>query len=406
MRCSGDIGLLKDGKLYYVERKDNRIKLFGQFVDLEVIEVVVEALPGVRAAVCAASKTNMTTKHSYLILFVSISGEFVEEDFRQRIFTKLREKLPAYFVPHRVVFASSIPLTMHGKKDRSEVQSLADRSFAGDDHLQVQSSLEQTCLGIMKNALKAGSENASVYDTSRSFIENGGNSVMAVFVENEIRNYIRANETGVNSFEKVKLLVLFDYILSKDLESLVEYVKQELGKIAIEPISIDNEEILERGSLNSECSHVSETRSENDRYDDSDKGFVSSPKRFKEDEISCSSLNCYCSVSRGNRTTLCRPCAREGRELSCFECGMKPSCCSTGINLGIMWKINTHKCVDASPLVVCCGEHCVAYIGSHSHRFLAIKLDDGRILWDTKLGDRVESSACLSRDGQKIIVGW
>ena len=47
----------------------------------------------------------------------------------------------------------------------------------------------------------------------------------------------------------------------------------------------------------------------------------------------------------------------------------------------------------------------VVYFGSHSHLFLAVELMSGRVLWRTKLGDRVESSACSSVCGEYIIVG-
>jgi len=45
------------------------------------------------------------------------------------------------------------------------------------------------------------------------------------------------------------------------------------------------------------------------------------------------------------------------------------------------------------------------YIGSHSHRFLALSLDSGVALWDITLGGRIESSAALSHCQQFLIVG-
>ena len=45
------------------------------------------------------------------------------------------------------------------------------------------------------------------------------------------------------------------------------------------------------------------------------------------------------------------------------------------------------------------------YIGSHSHRFVAVDLASGDGVWDVLLQDRVESSACLSHCGLYLIVG-
>ncbi|XP_041461888.1 beta-alanine-activating enzyme-like isoform X2 [Lytechinus variegatus] len=69
------------------------------------------------------------------------------------------------------------------------------------------------------------------------------------------------------------------------------------------------------------------------------------------------------------------------------------------------WRVDTGKCVDASPLVVCSSSSQTVYIGSHSHLFIAITMETGNVLWRTELGDRVESSACLSACGRFVIVG-
>ena len=105
----------------------------------------------------------------------------------------------------------------------------------------------------------------------------------------------------------------------------------------------------------------------------------------------------------------------------------------------ILWKFNTGKCVDASPLLVrriksheVCGtrkinflcslgdsqeaekikttraashEEVVVYVGSHSHLFVAVELATGREVWRAELEDRVESSACVSVCGDFIAVG-
>ena len=110
-----------------------------------------------------------------------------------------------------------------------------------------------------------------------------------------------------------------------------------------------------------------------------------------------------------------------------------------------VWKVGTHKCVDASPLLVV-NRHkdaitmttgavimntdtitmetsdivmetgtnstiamdmseAVVYVGSHSHLFMALEWLTGRVLWGVELGGRVESSATVSACGQFVIVG-
>ncbi|XP_062431596.1 beta-alanine-activating enzyme isoform X4 [Rhea pennata] len=78
------------------------------------------------------------------------------------------------------------------------------------------------------------------------------------------------------------------------------------------------------------------------------------------------------------------------------------------LTLCIRWKSNTRRCVDASPLVVIPFTDEVSasvYVGSHSHTVQAIDLDLGEIKWERNLGDRIESSACVSKCGNFIVVG-
>ncbi|XP_022797527.1 acyl-CoA synthetase family member 4-like, partial [Stylophora pistillata] len=77
------------------------------------------------------------------------------------------------------------------------------------------------------------------------------------------------------------------------------------------------------------------------------------------------------------------------------------------VSVSCQWRTCLYKCIDASPLVVHApgrseGE---VFIGSHSHVFMCIRLSDGKVLWESRLGDRIESSAALSLCGRYVIVG-
>ncbi|XP_052635964.1 beta-alanine-activating enzyme isoform X2 [Harpia harpyja] len=111
----------------------------------------------------------------------------------------------------------------------------------------------------------------------------------------------------------------------------------------------------------------------------------------------------------------------ENRILTVTNKANKTNCCSVQqipaecshvttaeLALCIRWKSNTRKCVDASPLVVIPSKEEVSasvYVGSHSHAMQAIDLDLGEIKWEKNLGDRIESSACISKCGNFIVVG-
>lgn len=78
------------------------------------------------------------------------------------------------------------------------------------------------------------------------------------------------------------------------------------------------------------------------------------------------------------------------------------------VALCVRWRSNTRKCVDASPLVIIPAKEEVSasvYVGSHSHAMQAIDLELGEIKWEKTLEDRIESSACVSKCGNFIVVG-
>ena len=71
------------------------------------------------------------------------------------------------------------------------------------------------------------------------------------------------------------------------------------------------------------------------------------------------------------------------------------------------WRTSLYKCIDASPLVVFSPQRTdgEVFIGSHGHVFMCVRLSDGEVLWETRVEDRIESSAVLSNEGTNVIVG-
>ena len=161
--------------------------------------------------------------------------------------------------------------------------------------------------------------------------------------------------------------------------------------------------------------------------------------------------NCFCSVRRGNQWTVCSVCkystlhttghqtdqtsvqsscekevsTQKGnilrQSLGPQEDGKSPGTCVVRQEMGTVddtgeefkftiscqWRTCLYKCIDASPLVVFSqgtaeGE---VFIGSHGHVFMCIRLSDGKVLWESSVGDRIESSAAVSICGRYVIVG-
>ena len=44
-------------------------------------------------------------------------------------------------------------------------------------------------------------------------------------------------------------------------------------------------------------------------------------------------------------------------------------------------------------------------IGSHSHKFMSIRLQDGVVIWSTTVGGRIEATAAVSSQHGVVFVG-
>lgn len=75
------------------------------------------------------------------------------------------------------------------------------------------------------------------------------------------------------------------------------------------------------------------------------------------------------------------------------------------LGLRVLWSSDTGRCVDASPVLLVGPDRTTVFIGSHSHRLQALDLSNGEVIWERILGDRLESSAAISKCGSLVAVG-
>ncbi len=77
------------------------------------------------------------------------------------------------------------------------------------------------------------------------------------------------------------------------------------------------------------------------------------------------------------------------------------------VALDLKWKFDTQKCIDATVLFVKSDtyEDGLLFIGSHSGYFYCINARFGTSVWTFNAGERIESSACLSKCGNFIVFG-
>ncbi|WP_313249326.1 non-ribosomal peptide synthetase/type I polyketide synthase [Stenotrophomonas indicatrix] len=177
---TGDLGRwLTNGKLAYLGRNDNQIKLRGFRVELGEIESCLLACEGIMEAVVLAKGED---SGRYLVAYaVHEDGVPAEAGgLRAAIKRQLSDVLPHYMVPESYVFLAQLPLTGNGKLDRDALDhhAVARPSFAYQaPRSDTERQLSQIWEGVM------GGGDVGIH---ADFFELGGQSLIAIRVINEI----------------------------------------------------------------------------------------------------------------------------------------------------------------------------------------------------------------------------
>ena len=111
---TGDLARYNDrGEIVYLGRRDFQIKHMGNRIELGEIETAASSLPGVERCCCLYD-----TKRSRIVLFYAGGGE------KAAVKTALKQALPEYMVPAKLVPLDAMPLNMNDKIDRARLMTM------------------------------------------------------------------------------------------------------------------------------------------------------------------------------------------------------------------------------------------------------------------------------------------
>ncbi|MGO2037128.1 MAG: amino acid adenylation domain-containing protein [Brevibacterium sp.] len=162
-----------DGSLDFVSRDDDQIKLRGYRVELGDVESALASGSGVTQA--AAIVENLTDPESARLIGY-YTGDADEAALREH----LAAQLPAPMVPHVLVGLDSIPLTSHGKLDRTRLPT--PTASGTQDSRAAHTADERTMCRQFSSVL--GTDEIGLDD---DFFDLGGHSLLAVSLIGRIR---------------------------------------------------------------------------------------------------------------------------------------------------------------------------------------------------------------------------
>lgn len=168
-----------DGRIEYLGRVDEQVKVRGYRIELGEIEAVLREHPAVHAAAVAARDDVRGDQR--LVGYIVPAGD--EMPGAAELREHLRRKLPEYMAPAIYVRVEQIPLSPSGKVDRKALpEPDSARPDLAREYIAPRTETERALAAIWSELL--GVERVGAED---SFFELGGHSLLATQVMSRVR---------------------------------------------------------------------------------------------------------------------------------------------------------------------------------------------------------------------------
>ncbi|MGD1807091.1 non-ribosomal peptide synthetase [Dapis sp. BLCC M126] len=203
---TGDLArYLPDGKIEYLGRIDNQVKLRGFRIEIGEIESVLSNHPQVQQTVVICREDIPGNKQLVAYLITS-APELNTTELRPY----LESKLPEYMIPSAFVLLETLPLTPNGKIDRKALPAPDIDSTRSHEYVAPQTETEKQIATVLQEVLKL--EKVSIYD---NFFELGANSLMLVKVNSNLREILSIELPLVDMFSYPNIKALSQHLSNK-----------------------------------------------------------------------------------------------------------------------------------------------------------------------------------------------
>ncbi|MEC3812526.1 non-ribosomal peptide synthetase [Bacillus altitudinis] len=208
---TGDLAYFREeGLIEYAGRVDDQVKIRGHRIELTEIEANLLMHPGVKQAVLLADhdETNHTRLLAYITCDDAWKGKL--DDIKSR----LKERLPAYMLPHELIELENLPLTPNGKVDKRQLPK--PEAPQGNRRVKLPANeVEQKLLVMWREVLER--EDISTDD---HFFELGGHSLKAMSLLSKVSKEFEV---------QVPIHLLFE---TPTIEALSHYIQHQDGETA------------------------------------------------------------------------------------------------------------------------------------------------------------------------------
>ncbi|MBT7411407.1 MAG: amino acid adenylation domain-containing protein, partial [Methylococcales bacterium] len=241
---TGDlVRYLPDGRIQFVGRLDDQVKVRGYRIELGEIEAALHQNDKIKESIVLAREDNSNNQRliAYVVLHEqeTLNAEALRE--------YLSQILPDYMLPSLIVFLDEIPLTINGKVDKKSLPDWQNDEGRTHEYVAPTTETEQILASIWSDIL--GIKPIGIHD---DFFQLGGHSLLATQIVARIRRVFCVELPLRHLFERTtiaKIAELLDDPTLQLQQSTIEVVKRT-GDI---PLSFAQERLwfldqLEKGS--------------------------------------------------------------------------------------------------------------------------------------------------------------
>jgi amino acid adenylation domain-containing protein len=243
--ATGDLARIENGRLCYLGRADQQVKVRGFRIELGEIESVLRAAPEVADAAVGVcdGPDGLPRLVAYVVRATGEAGEQAEpgEAGEAGLWPSLRDRLrrdvPEYMVPAHLVVLDALPLTPNGKLDRKSLPVPEWTRARSRPYRQPSTALEED-LATMWGEVLGIAEPVGVDD---DFFELGGHSLTATQIIARIQARFATNVPIVVLFENptvAELAAAMDRLDDDDLDLAdIAALRDELDGLSAEDLA-------------------------------------------------------------------------------------------------------------------------------------------------------------------------
>ncbi len=207
MYATGDLVCrLSNGLFDFLGRVDSQVKIRGFRVEMNEVDATLLRHPGIREAATIAD-ADIRAGDKTLVSYYVGAGEASPETGELRAF--LRDRLPDYMVPARLIRLPELPKNANMKIDRARLSFSASASSPADNGgcLAAAEALDDEVAAIIGRLL-----DVPAFSRAENFFESGGQSMLAIRLLTQLGRRFCVNITLAEFFEDPTVRGIVKYI--------------------------------------------------------------------------------------------------------------------------------------------------------------------------------------------------